>query len=163
MQCQQCQAETKNPKFCSRSCAAKTLNVRFPKRKPKVPRHCQHCSAIIRWSIDKHRTSCCKACADKGLRAICGRRNNWGEVTLGDLAKRKYHKSTPVRYLARTSYLKSGRPQQCARCQYSKHIEVCHIQSVASFPPETPISVINDQNNLIALCPNCHWEMDNLE
>ena len=49
---------------------------------------------------------------------------------------------------------------RCIHCGYDKHIEVCHRRSLASFPGETPISVVNSLANLAGLCPNCHWEFD---
>lgn len=48
----------------------------------------------------------------------------------------------------------------CRNCKYDKHIQVCHIKSVSSFPDEAIISDINHLSNLIGLCPNCHWEFD---
>jgi len=50
----------------------------------------------------------------------------------------------------------------CAICGYTNHYEICHIKSVSSFPPDALIvKEINNINNLIALCPNHHWEFDN--
>lgn len=49
---------------------------------------------------------------------------------------------------------------QCVNCDYFKHAEVCHIKSIQDFVKDTPISVINSLENLVALCPNCHWEFD---
>ena len=46
-------------------------------------------------------------------------------------------------------------------CGYSKHYEVAHIKAVADFDDNDLISEINSENNLIALCPNHHWEYDN--
>ena len=50
--------------------------------------------------------------------------------------------------------------QQCELCCYDKHVEVCHIKPIGSFDGNTKISKINSYNNLILLCPNCHWEFD---
>lgn len=50
---------------------------------------------------------------------------------------------------------------KCSNCGYDKHVEVCHIKSISSFNNESKISEINDISNLILLCPNCHWELDN--
>lgn len=50
---------------------------------------------------------------------------------------------------------------KCINCNYDKHIEICHINSVSSFKDDSKILDINNKNNLIALCPNCHWEFDN--
>lgn len=55
------------------------------------------------------------------------------------------------------------REQKCTKCGYDKHVETCHIKAINSFPMDTPISIINSEENLILLCPNCHWEKDNLE
>jgi hypothetical protein len=52
------------------------------------------------------------------------------------------------------------RPYRCVRCGYDKHIEVCHKRALTSFPSDTPIAVVNDLDNLVGLCPNCHWEFD---
>jgi hypothetical protein len=60
---------------------------------------------------------------------------------------------------ARRIYL-AARPYRCVRCGYDKHIEVCHKRALTSFPPETPILVVNAPDNLVGLCPNCHWEFD---
>lgn len=40
-------------------------------------------------------------------------------------------------------------------------VEICHINGVAGFPDTATIDEINSPSNLIALCPNCHWEFDN--
>jgi predicted restriction endonuclease len=51
----------------------------------------------------------------------------------------------------------------CEKCGYDKHVEACHIKPISSFPDDTPIDIVNDTSNIIALCPNCHWEFDNLK
>lgn len=61
---------------------------------------------------------------------------------------------------ARSVYKKSETKKECLICGYDKHYEVAHIKSVASFTNETLISEINNINNLMALCPNHHWEYD---
>jgi hypothetical protein len=33
-------------------------------------------------------------------------------------------------------------------------------EPISSFADDTPIDVINAPDNLLALCPNCHWEFD---
>jgi len=66
-----------------------------------------------------------------------------------------------IRAHARYSYINSNRPKACENCAYDKHYEVCHIKPIRLFDMDTPISVVNALDNLIALCPNCHWELDN--
>lgn len=66
-----------------------------------------------------------------------------------------------VRKRARKAFMASGKPRCCAVCGYSLHIEVAHIKPVSEFPDDTPIQLINEPSNLIALCPTHHWEFDN--
>ena len=63
---------------------------------------------------------------------------------------------------ARFIYKKSNKNKSCLKCGYTNHYEVCHIKSVSSFSNDTNvIKKINDVDNLMALCPNHHWEYDN--
>ena len=62
---------------------------------------------------------------------------------------------------ARKIYMESDKQQSCVVCGYDKHFEVAHIKSVSSFDDDVLISEINDVDNLVALCPNHHWEYDN--
>lgn len=62
---------------------------------------------------------------------------------------------------ARLIYSNSDKPKSCIICGYSKHFEVAHIKAVSLFDSDSLISEINDISNLIALCPNHHWEYDN--
>lgn len=65
-----------------------------------------------------------------------------------------------VRQWARDRYKKlaSG---SCANCGYAKHVEICHKKPIKSFPVTATVAEINDISNIVALCPNCHWEFDN--
>lgn len=65
-----------------------------------------------------------------------------------------------VSTLARSMYLKSQKPQFCCECGYSKHFEVAHIKPLKAFPLTATLREVNSLDNLIALCPNCHWEFD---
>lgn len=67
-----------------------------------------------------------------------------------------------VRLDARKQCRNNHRLEKCERCGYDKHVEVCHINAINSFDMESLMSEINAKDNLIVLCPNCHWEMDNL-
>lgn len=148
MNCLQCQCETKNPKFCSRSCSAKYTNTINPKRK-KV-RICKSCPNLI----GRGRTYC-KSCR--------GPRND--DPTLGSLILKysKHHRSSAfvlIRTRARAIADSIGW-KSCVKCGYDKHIEIAHIKPISSYSDDTLISVINKVDNLIPLCPNCHWEFDN--
>ena len=62
---------------------------------------------------------------------------------------------------ARATYRSSDKPKSCVVCGYDKTYEVAHIRPVSDFNNDTTISEINHIDNLIALCPNHHWEFDN--
>lgn len=85
------------------------------------------------------------------------------DYTKGELFSRYSHWSSArstIQGLAKMTYDKSNRPKKCIICQYEHHYDVAHIKSVSSFSDDALISEINDVNNLIALCPNHHWEYD---
>jgi len=50
----------------------------------------------------------------------------------------------------------------CEKCGYAKHVEFCHIKPLKEFPPTATIREVNARTNILALCPNCHWEFDHL-
>lgn len=146
--CEYCGKSTENPKFCSSSCAARYNNIHFPKRKKKK-RYCKYCGAEV-----------------EGRRVACDDCNpnsqDWDNITLGEvIGKASYQIAANVRRRARYRYRNSSRPKYCVNCGYKKHYEVCHIHAIMDFPPETSVAEINQLKNLVALCPTCHWELDN--
>ena len=62
---------------------------------------------------------------------------------------------------ARLVYMRSNKERVCIICKYSNHVEICHIKPVSEFNNEALMSEINSIDNLVALCPNHHWEVDN--
>lgn len=68
---------------------------------------------------------------------------------------------TAIRKDAQAVFDKSSTPRCCVICGYDKRIEIAHIKAVADFDDNTLVSEINDISNLVALCPNHHWEYDN--
>lgn len=156
--CLNCNTLTSNPKFCSRSCSTVQSNKMFPRRKPEGS--CKRCETPIKTS----RSYCSNCWGNRGswvdphpnVKLI-----DWTSVTYDEVSGlRSYQKNSRIRELARKCYRKSGRPRCCANCGYDKHIEICHIKGVSTYPLNTPIPTINALDNLIALCPNCHWELD---
>jgi len=134
--------------FCSKSCAAVFNNKKYPKR--HRTRRCGVCNELVR--------------SDSKYCSGCYRRKHYLEdKTLAEAtANRKdNNRYTSIRQVSRKTYLKSDRPKCCAECGYSNHIEVCHIRDIPDFPPTALVREINDLSNLIALCPNHHWEFDN--
>ena len=66
-----------------------------------------------------------------------------------------------IRRHAQKTFESSSKEKHCKICGYDKHYEVAHIKAVSEFSDNTLISEINDLDNLVALCPNHHWEYDN--
>lgn len=148
MKCLNCDKETDNPKFCSKSCSASFNNRKYPKR--EMEGTCFLCGEKI-----KLERKYCASCWSKLSSAE--------DLTLLQAKQRysKHHRTSAfalVRSRARSSM--KNKPQICANCGYDVHVEVCHIKAISEFPDDTMISEVNDESNLILLCPNCHWEFD---
>jgi len=147
---------TVNPRFCSKSCAAKTTNKESPKR--KLTRLCTKCNSVIRNSKST-------LCEDHFQKHKVRFRQ---DLTIGEyrnkLSVKGKHPSwfnSHARHFAR-SWLKHLRELPCAKCGYELHVELAHVKSVSSYPDETKLAEVNKEENVIQLCPNCHWEFDNL-
>jgi hypothetical protein len=147
MECVTCGKQHSNPKFCSRSCAAKWTNIQHPKRKKiNFPNNCEICGV----EIDYRSKRCIKCCG------------SLGDMTLKEAIYEKHHKSSAfalIRTRARAEGKKLGF-NKCCKCGYDKHIEVAHIKPISSFSEDVMISIINSKENIMPLCPNCHWEYD---
>ena len=147
MKCIQCNKETKNLKFCSRSCAVSYNNSISPKR--KLNKECQNCNKLIYKTRAKY-------CSD------CRRRPN-EDYTLKESIYNNHGKQNSyslIRTRARALAKKLGLNQQCVNCNYNKHVEVAHIKPISDFPLTSKISEINSPDNIVGLCSNCHWEFD---
>lgn len=150
MKCNHCGKDTNNPMYCSQSCSAKENN-----RKPKRTRtnKCKTCGKLIL----SNRSYCSKKCWSSNLKYM-----DWDTTTINEVrGKRKYQQSSVIRDNARRVYRKSGNPLVCQLCGYDKHVEICHRRPIKDFPLTSKISDVNSLVNLIALCPNHHWELDN--
>jgi len=134
--------------FCSSSCAASFNNKKYPKRHNEGS--CVSCNT----GISKRKIYCNECLPNKEI--------DWSNISYLEIRRRyNYQKNSLIRMLARRCYRKLGAPKRCAVCGYSKHYNVCHRKPVHSFDPGALISEINDIRNLVALCPNHHWEFDN--
>ena len=49
----------------------------------------------------------------------------------------------------------------CQMCGYAHHTELCHIKPINKFLGNTTLGEVNDPSNIVVLCPNHHWELDN--
>lgn len=84
-------------------------------------------------------------------------------LSKGELFSRRKNYQSARSAIVKHAYLvfkQSGKSEVCACCGYDKYVEICHHQSVSSFPDDALIITINDISNLIPLCRNHHWEFD---
>ena len=102
-------------------------------------------------------------CSKLGIEPILSKPSPILFKTKGELLNnRKNYQSyrSSIRKIAEKIYKSSGKPCCCAKCGYSTHVEIAHIKAVSDFENSTTIAEINSIDNLIALCPNHHWEYD---
>ena len=142
--------------FCSRACYGTYLKTN-PTKKASVEYFCIKCDISLGIGYK-----------NVGQKKLCKNCNtnyrDWSTVTISEYKKENsdiYQFHSKIRSLARTIYKNSNKPKKCCNCNYDKHYEVCHIKSVSDFQDTEKISIVNDIDNLIGLCPNCHWEFDN--
>lgn len=123
-------------------------------KKRKGPNQiCNQCGCSC-WAKD----GVCQSCQSKNVY------NHYATLKLGDkiYTKHKYAKYSYIRYWARQTALKLGW-NKCCKCGYDKHFEVAHIKPISEYSEDALLIEINNPSNLLALCPNCHWEFDNLK
>lgn len=144
-------SRTRTKKFCGQSCAA-SFNNNGVNRYDAYDsyKRCSVCGERI-----TSRATKCKQCiyADTSV----------ASSTKKELRLRRSHYNSSraaIRRHASDIYGQSDKPRCCAICGYETHIDVCHIRPVSDFSGDATITEINDPDNLIALCPNHHWEYD---
>lgn len=132
--------------FCSRSCAAKLLNRLQPRR--KRTRTCRSCPTLI----------------SRGMIYCISCNPRYRDPTLAELLDNSCHRASIFSIVRQKARIVARRLNQksCTFCGYNKHVEVAHKKAISSFDLSTKLSIINHPDNLIVLCPNCHWEFDNL-
>ncbi len=156
--CSNCNKETPNPKYCSKSCSAIHTNKLFPKR--VTIKKCVVCNE----KVLSYRHSRCFIHQKEYLET---RYDYIKELTLEHYWNKKSlinlhpsSKNAQIRLLAR-SHFKYLTKLPCYNCGYNKHVELCHIKPISKFLPTDKIKDVNSLSNLIQLCRNCHWEFDN--
>ena len=155
--------EVRKKSFCDRSCAAKYNNRAHPKREPTGKKQ----TLFITKEPKKVRCECGEVFLIKGrpkkLCPECRGLDRVGRLLKGELFQRRKNwqsARSAIQKHARATYIRSGKPLFCKMCGYSKHIEVAHIVPVSFFADGAKVCEINHPDNLMALCPNHHWEHD---
>lgn len=123
----------------------------------KTKKGCVRCSKPVPYPACKF----CKECIEEGWHTTFPDLP-YKQRTLGyelNLCKHKgANRFNKIRGWAR--FYNKDSILKCSRCGYDKHVEVAHKKPIASFPLDTLLTTINSKENLLFLCPNCHWEHD---
>jgi hypothetical protein len=140
------------------------------KLKRKVSRSCRECYIKIYnvKGLNQYRTRFCK-CGKIKSRTSSSKLCRECYIKERDISIEKLKTSSPhwIKYRtriaknARQVYKRAKRLYVCEVCGYDKRIDICHKKDVKDFPNGTMLSEVNHIDNLIALCPNHHWEYDN--
>jgi hypothetical protein len=152
--------ESKHGKvFCSRSCAATYNNTKHPKR--TLTKKCILCDNLIPSNLKY-----CKVCAENNYDTHGGPRKKGiqytDELTIEHVVKRTgSNRYDRVRAHAHRKYKDELNKPVCNACSYDKHVEICHKRPISDFPKTTTLKEVNSKENILFLCPNCHWEYDN--
>jgi len=163
-------SDVRKKKFCNHKCAAMANNVkRGLKSNPKFKK-CKMCGCEM---VLKRKTSnqgyskkkYCESCLSEVKAKNMGADNYIANMTkkqVMDRYDRYYIGRNAIRKHAnKIFYGCSESDKKCKICGYNKYIDVCHIKDVKDFNDEALIVEINDIDNLVALCPNHHVELDN--
>jgi hypothetical protein len=133
--------------YCSTSCSNKDMPKRTKLARPK----CETCEKHTERRDSKY----CKECNinNKCLFSL---------TTMKEIKNKKNdaNRYSRVRANARLVMKKNKIEKKCKNCQYEKHVQVCHIKNICDFLDSDTVEYVNSIDNLIYLCPNCHWEFD---
>lgn len=150
---------------CNETKSASEYHIRKDRGYKYLKSYCKKCSNKLTICGQYDKCKCGNKKTKKSEKCLnCHNKTNIQFNTLSDVKHyAKYGKQVifqPIRSRART-VIKNR--TKCEKCGYDKHVEACHIKPISSFSDDTPIDVINAPDNLLALCPNCHWEFDNIK
>ena len=142
--CSSCGKETRNKKFCSRSCSARVTNSTHPKRKARVYAICR-CGNVCSFHRAKY---CSIQCILDGqyetyIAHWLSGEESGGSAKTGELSM----------YIKR--WLRKTYGNKCSQCGW------CEVHSVTGKVPITVDHIDgnymnNRPENLRLLCPNCH-------
>ena len=160
-------SQVRQKQFCNWVCAARFNNAGRKRTLPEKPllhekplRVCLGCGIWFTAYKSKLRF-CSRPCAAK-FRSSCSEISSRTKQDLFASRKNWQSARSSIRRHAAIIWKRSGRKLECSRCGYSNYVEIAHLKAVSEFLDGATIGQINDLSNLIALCPNHHWEFDHL-
>lgn len=145
MNCINCNFETNNPKFCSRSCSVSYANKQKPKRQHSRPK-CLFCDKIVN---SKKCKFCCQQC-----NADYRERESFAELDQKQilLPKGHFHGSKLVK-----NYISYKKGNCCSICSmkpvWNNNKLVLILDHINGIPDDW------DVNNLRLVCPNCDSQL----
>ena len=150
--------------FCNSSCSAKYSNKVSPKRYADDVQCKGNCGKNLGKFWIKKRQYCVDCLVISNNRKSIVKKNLVDRTFEEYLSNYKYrdyaNKYTAIRQNGKKVIERSGIKKCCKNCGYDKHVEVCHLKGISEFDKTCLISEINSLDNLVYLCPNCHWEYD---
>ena len=142
--CETCNKETLNPKYCTRSCAAISNGKKYPKRiKTKT---CKTCNVLI----SANRAYCSKKCYPKKSK----------KLLIGYPKIKEYRKRIKLESI-------KYKGNCCKNCGYSKCIDALEFHHIDPSEKEFSISggikswdrVKIELDKCVLVCSNCHREI----
>ena len=149
MICTECGSETKNPKFCSRSCAVRFHNRKSPKRHSERDIvDCINCGRSLVGTNGKK--YCSQDCRDEGQPKVALGKWLRNEVMLTDAAVRS--RTGPYK-----KYVLEDQGNRCAICDM---VNVWNGKSLTFiFDHIDGNSENNRRDNVRMVCPNCNMQL----
>ena len=164
-------AEVRLKEFCNRSCAGfynSNKEGGSPKNTAKPISPCEGCGEPIYLKKGKRgylRRRFCETCTALRLEIPTKTKGRLfvESKEKGPLLSKGWQCArSQIARNARRVFAETGRPLRCEHpgCTYDHYAEVCHRKPVSDFPDSATVKEINDPENLMALCPNHHWDLD---
>ncbi len=152
MKCLNCSKFTKNPKFCSRSCAASINNKLSPKR--ILSKNCKNCDL----KIASNKIYCSAECrrSHKGFSIVPQKENKESQRTRSSRYRREL-KQKALDYLG----------GKCSLCGYNKCVQALDFHHLDPLQKDFTISskktkfdkLKSELDKCILVCANCHREI----
>lgn len=147
--------------FCSRQCFSEFKLL----GKPRKEYICLKCKNNFYKTYDHKLKTFCKDCSLSNYSDT--KTSYYKSRTLDDIYnhhsvkdKHPSWKSSFIRLMNRT-WNANLLAMPCNHCGYDLHVELAHIKAISTFPSSATLEEVNHPNNIIPLCPNCHWLFDN--
>lgn len=149
--------------FCSKNCSA-SFNNKGKQRNPPKIRICKQCKTEYFYKRKSNSYNFCTECYSNNKIRIS---DYIKTLSIGEyrnkISVQGKHPSwinSHIRLFTR-KWNEKLRVLPCQYCGYDKHVELCHIKPIISFPDESILGTVNGEDNILVLCPNHHWEFDN--